>query len=405
MLKKTSFMPAAQSKYALAATISAVVLAALLPLSGRAQTSQMSSPALQSEVVANDLQNPWGIGFLPDGRFLITERAGSLRIVEANGTLRPPITRLPAIAVGGQGGLLDVLVDSDFATNRIVYFCFSEPATSSRANSTALARATLSADERQLDEVKIIFSQKPKVTSSAHFGCRIVESRSPGADGKPDGKLFLTLGDRYSQKDDAQKLGNHHGKVVRINKDGSVPADNPFVKTAGALPEIWSFGHRNLQGATLAPSGALWTHEHGAQGGDEINITQAGVNHGWPIITHGEDYGGGPIGDGIKEKAGLAQPLHYWVPSIAPSGMAFVTSPRYGKAFQGNLLVGSLKFGYVDRVELAQPFGDKGGKVVRESRLLDKAGRVRDVRQGPDGLIYVLTEGSNGKLIRLLPAG
>ena len=198
-------------------------------------------------------------------------------------------------------------------------------------------------------------------------------------------------------------MNNHHGKIVRINKDGTVPADNPFVKTAGALPEIWSYGHRNLQGATLAPNGTLWTHEHGPQGGDEINLPQPGVNHGWPVITYGENYGGGAVGDGITQKTGMAQPLHRWVPSIAPSGMAFVTSERYGKAFQGNLLVGSLKFGYLNRIELTQPYGDNGGKVARESRLLDKAGRVRDVRQGPDGLIYVLADGSSGKLIRLLP--
>ena len=379
---------------------------------GRAQTANMSIPALQSEVVAGDLQNPWGLAFLPGGRFLITERGGSLRIVEADGRLRPPIAKLPTIAVGGQGGLLDVLVDSDFANNRSLYFCFSEPAANGRANSTALARATLSADERQLDNVRIIFSQKPKVVSAAHFGCRIVEGRTPGTDGKPDGKLFLTLGDRYSQKDDAQTLNNHQGKVVRIHKDGTVPTDNPFVKTAGVLPEIWSYGHRNLQGATLSPNGSLWTHEHGPQGGDEINLTQAGVNHGWPVITYGENYGGGAIGEGITQKTGMAQPLHHWVPSIAPSGMAFVTSERYGKAFQGNLLVGSLKFGYLNRIELTQPYGEKAGKVARESRLLDKAGRlldkagrVRDVRQGPDGLIYVLTEGASGKLIRLLPGG
>ena len=400
MQKKPSFKLLAQSFIACTATVSVALLAAILPLAARAQTANMSTPAVQSEVIAGDLQNPWGLAFLPGGRFLVTERGGSLRIIEADGRLRAPIAKLPAIAVGGQGGLLDVLVDSDFANNRSLYFCFSEPSANGRANSTALARATLSADERQLDNVQVIFSQKPKVASSAHFGCRIVEGRTPGADGKPDGKLIMTLGDRYSRKDDAQTLNNHHGKVVRIEKDGSVPDDNPFVKTAGALPEIWSYGHRNLQGATLAPNGTLWTHEHGAQGGDEINITQAGVNHGWPVITHGQDYGGGPIGDGIQEKAGMAQPLHFWVPSIAPSGMAFVTSARYGKAFQGNLLVGSLKFGYVDRIELAQPFA---GKVTRESRLLDKAGRVRDVRQGPDGLIYVLTEGSSGKLIRLLP--
>ena len=403
MSKQPRLTPSCRFLSARNAAVSVAILSALLPLSGRAQTANLSKPALRSEVVAGDLQNPWGLAFLPGGRFLITERVGNLRIIEADGRLRPPIAKLPAIAVDGQGGLLDVLVDSDFANNRALYFCFSEPAASGPANSTALARATLSTDERQLDNVRIIFSQKPKVASAAHFGCRIVEGRTAGVDGKPDGKLFLTLGDRFSEKNDAQTLNNHHGKIVRINKDGTVPADNPFVKTAGALPEIWSYGHRNLQGATLAPNGTLWTHEHGPQGGDEINLPQPGVNHGWPVITYGENYGGGAVGDGITQKTGMAQPLHRWVPSIAPSGMAFVTSERYGKAFQGNLLVGSLKFGYLNRIELTQPYGDNGGKVARESRLLDKAGRVRDVRQGPDGLIYVLADGSSGKLIRLLP--
>ncbi len=384
------------------ALIPLMLVQAVLPTAAFAQATKISTPALQSEVVAADLQNPWALAFLPGGRFLVTERTGSLRIIEANGVQRLPIANLPTIAVGGQGGLLDVVPDSDFAANRTLYFCFSEPATTGKANSTALARATLSADERQLTSVKVIFSQKPKVVSSAHFGCRIVEGRTPGLNGPPDGTLFLTLGERYSQKDDAQTLNNHHGKVVRLRKDGTVPADNPFVSTPGALPEIWSYGHRNLQGATLSPQGVLWTHEHGPQGGDEINLPLPGVNHGWPVITYGEEYGGGPIGAGITEKAGMAQPLHYWVPSIAPSGMAFITSERYGKAFQGNLLVGSLKFGYVDRIELAQPFE---GKVNKESRLLDKVGRVRDVRQGPDGLIYVLTDGGSGKLIRVLPGG
>ena len=354
------------------------------------------------QTVASGLQNPWALAFLPEGRFLVTEKSGSMRMVQPDGKVGAPISGVPEVAARGQGGLLDVLPDGDFARNRTLYFCFSEPG-SGGANSTALARASLSFDNARLENVQIIFSQKPKFASSAHFGCRIVESRTPGADGRPDGKLFLTLGDRFSRKDDAQTLGNHHGKIVRINKDGSVPADNPFAGTsgkAGALPEIWSIGHRNLQGATLAPDGALWVHEHGPQGGDEINLPKAGANYGWPVITYGENYGGGPIGDGITSKAGLEQPLHYWVPSIAPSGMAFLTSDKYGKAWQGNLFVGSLKFGYLARLELAEPFS---GKVRRETRLLDGIGRVRDVRQGPDGLLYVLTDSSNGKLIRLLP--
>jgi aldose sugar dehydrogenase len=389
-------MQSGQWKWALVAIIGIANL-----LLARPSEAQATAPRLRPETVASGLQNPWGLAFLPDGRFLVTERSGRLRVVGQDGKLASPVAGLPAIAAGGQGGLLDVAIDSDFARNRIVYLCYSEPAPAGNTNSTALASAILSADPARLDNVKVIFSQQPKVASSAHFGCRIVESRSPGASGKPDGKLYLTLGDRFSRKDDAQKLDNHHGKIVRINKDGSVPQDNPFVGKAGALPEIWSYGHRNSQGAVLAPDGALWMHEHGAQGGDEINSVKAGANYGWPEITHGENYGGGKIGEGLTSKPGMEQPWHYWVPSIAPSGMAFVTSERYGKAWQGNLLVGSLKFSYLDRIEMSQPFG---GKVVRESKLLTEVGeRIRDVRQGPDGLLYVLTDSRNGKLIRLLP--
>lgn len=363
----------------------------LAGLSARAQ-------GVRAETVASGLQNPWGVAFLPGGRFLVTERPGRLRLVGPDGKLAPPLAGVPEVAAGGQGGLLDVLADSDFAASRTVYLCYSEPAATGNGNSTALARATLSADSGRLENVRVIFSQKPKFASTSHFGCRIVESRTGGA---ADGKLFLTLGDRFSRKEDAQTLDNHHGKLIRINKDGSVPQDNPFVGRAGALPEIWSYGHRNAQGATLAPDGTLWMHEHGPQGGDEINLPRPGANYGWPVITYGENYGGGKIGDGITEKAGMQQPLHYWVPSIAPSGMAFLTSERYGKAWQGNLFVGSLKFGYLDRIELSAPFS---GKVVRESKLLADLGeRIRDVRQGPDGLLYVLTDNSNGKLIRLLP--
>lgn len=345
----------------------------------------------RSEVVTSELESPWGIAFLPEGRFLVSEKAGRLRVVEPGGAIGMALQGLPPIATGGQGGLLDVLSDSGFNDNRTVYFCFSEPSASGPANGTALASARLSADRTRLESVRVIFSQKPKVASSAHFGCRIVEAR--------DGTLFLTLGDRFSRKDDAQKLDNHIGKIVRIRKDGTVPPDNPFVKRAGALPEIWSYGHRNGQGATLAPDGRLWMTEHGPQGGDEINVPEAGVNHGWPVITHGENYGGGRIGDGLTAKDGMAQPVHHWVPSIATSGMAFLTSDRYGPGWKGNLFVGSLKFGYLDRIEL------KDGKVLAEHKLLeDGRARVRDVKQGPDGLLYVLTDASRGgQLIRLRP--
>ena len=357
---------------------------------------------VRSETVASGLQHPWAVAFLPNGRFLVTERSGQLRVIEPDGRIGKPVEGLPGVAVGGQGGLLDLILDADFASNRTLYFCFSEPSPNNNGNSTALARATLSADHARLDNVKVIFSQKPKFVSSLHFGCRMVESRLPGLNGKPDGKLFLALGERYSRAPDAQTLNNHHGKIIRINKDGSVPPDNPFVARAGALPEIWSYGHRNPQGATLAPDGSFWMHEHGPQGGDEINLPKAGANYGWPVITYGENYGGGKIGEGLTAKAGMEQPLHHWTPSIAPSGMAFLTSDRYGKAWQGNLFVGSLKFAYLNRIELSAP---NNGKVLRESKLISEEGaRIRDVRQGPDGLLYVLTDSSNGKLMRLLPS-
>ena len=369
----------------------------LIASSGVVAVAGAQAQTVRPEVVATGLQNPWALAFLPQGRFLVTERPGRMRVVESNGRLGAPLSGLPAIDVGGQGGLLDVVTDSDFGVNRRLYFCFSEPAASGRGNSTALARATLAADNSRLEDVQLIFSQKPKFSSTAHFGCRIVEARK---DGKPDGTLLLTLGDRFSRKDDAQKLDNHHGKVIRVGKDGSVPNDNPFVGRAGALPEIWSYGHRNPQGATLAPDGSYWTHEHGPQGGDEINLPKPGRNYGWPVIGYGESYGGGKIGEGLTAKIGLEQPLHYWVPSIAPSGMTFLTSDKYGKAWQGNLFVGSLKFAYLNRIELSEPFK---GKVVREHKLLEGEERIRDVRQGPDGLLYVLTDSPRGRLLRLQP--
>jgi glucose/arabinose dehydrogenase len=353
--------------------------------------ASISAPAaaqdLRAETVASGLDHPWAVAFLPEGGFLVTERPGRMRVVSAQGRVGPALGGVPAVAAGGQGGLLDLVLDSQFAANRTLYFCFSEPG--SGGNSTALARARLPAQGGALEDVRVIFSARPKVASALHFGCRIVEAR--------DGTLFLTLGERFSRKEDAQKLDTHHGKVVRIRKEGGAPPDNPFVGRAGALPEIWSYGHRNSQAATLGPDGSLWELEHGAQGGDEINLPRPGRNYGWPVITFGENYGGGPIGEGITHKAGMEQPLHYWVPSIAPSGMVFLTSDRYGAAMKGNLFVGSLKFGYLDRIELA------GGKVVREHKLLEGIGRVRDVRQGPDGLLYLLTDEGNGKLGRVLP--
>ena len=356
------------------------------------------APAVEAKAIASGLENPWGLAFLPDGRYLVTERPGRMRIVEADGRLLAPLAGLPKVAAGGQGGLLDVVLDSDFASNRTLYFCFSEPGAdgSTAVNSTALARAHLSADATRLENVQVIFSQQPKYASRLHFGCRIVE-REVG--GKPDGTLFLALGERSTAKEEAQNLRSHFGKVVRVGKDGKVPSDNPFAGGASAgrtdaLPEIWSYGHRSPQGAALAPDGKLWVHEHGPQGGDEVNQPQPGKNYGWPVITYGENYGGGAIGKGITAQPGMEQPVHYWVPSIAPSGMAFITSDRYGTAWKGQMVVGALKSQMLERLTL------QDGKITARHLMLAQLGqRVRDVRQGPDGWLYLLTDARNGQLL------
>ncbi len=353
------------------------------------------SPNLSTEIVADGLEHPWAVAFLPDGRYLVTERPGRMRIVQGDGRLGAPLAGLPAVEAAGQGGLLDVVLDSDFARNRQLYFCYSEPGSGadSSKNSTALASARLSDDASRLEQVKVLFSQRPKYASALHFGCRIVERM---VDGKSDGTLFLALGERSRYKEEAQNLKSHLGKIVRIAKDGSVPRDNPFAGRADAWPEIWSYGHRNAQGAALAPDGSLWMHEHGPQGGDEVNRPEAGKNYGWPVITHGENYGGGKIGAGITRKEGMDQPLHYWVPSIAPSGMAFVTSDRYGAQWKGSLVVGSLKFQRLERLTI------RSGKVTASEQALPRLGqRVRDVRQGPDGWLYLLTDAQSGQLLRV----
>jgi glucose/arabinose dehydrogenase len=358
------------------------MLAVLLAFAG-----PTGAQALRLETVATGLDHPWAVASLPGGRFLVTERPGRMRIVEGDGKVGPPLAGVPEVVTGGQAGLFDVVPDSGFASNRTLYFCFAEPGEG--GNGTALAKAQLSADATKLEGVKVIFRQKPKVASQLHFGCRIAEAR--------DGMLFLSLGERFYRRDQAQQLDNHLGKIVRITKDGAPAPGNPFIGKPGALPEIWSWGHRNSQGLAIAPDGTLWQHEHGPQGGDEINLPQAGRNYGWPVITYGEEYGGGPIGAGITHKEGMEQPIHHWTPSIAPSGMAFVTSDRYGDAVRGNLFVGSLKFHYLVRLEVSN------GKVTRESRALEVGERVRDVRQGPDGFLYLVTDEGRGKLLRVLP--
>lgn len=346
--------------------------------------------AVTTELVARGLHNPWAVAFIGEGRMLVTERPGRMRVIGADGRVGEPLKGVPDVDAVGQGGLLDLVTDRDFARNRTVHFCYAEPGAMGMRNSTALASARLSADARSLENVKVIFSQQPKVSSRLHFGCRIAQAE--------DGSLFLALGDRFQRMADAQTLDNHHGKVVRVRPDGRAHPDNPFIGRAGALPEIWSLGHRNVQGAALGPDGRLWTIEHGPQGGDELNRTDAGKNYGWPVITYGENYGGGQIGEGLTSKDGMEQPLLYWKPSIAPSGMAFVNGGPYGKDWQGNLLVGSLKFQYLVRLVM------DGDRVVREEKLLPQlAQRVRDVRQGPDGFIYLLTDDRDGQLLRLKP--
>lgn len=369
----------------------------LIVFHGFMVSTKAAAPEVHAISVAEGLEHPWSLAFLPGGRYLVTERPGRLRVVDEDGTVHPPVAGLPAVAGTGQGGLLDVLLDSDFAANRVLYFCFAEPADHAagrvEVNGTALASARFSEDGTRLESVRVIFRQRPKVRSRLHFGCRIVEGMK---NGHPDGTLFLTLGDRFKFMQDAQTLDNHLGKIVRVGKDGHVPRDNPFVNQPGALPEIWSYGHRNIQGATLGPDGKLWTHEHGPQGGDELNRPESGRNHGWPVITYGEQYGGGPIGAGITHKDGMVQPLHHWTPSIAPSGMTFLTSGRYGPEWRGSLFVGSLKFQYLARLWF--------DGVWREEPLLTRLGeRVRDVRQGPDGALYLLTDSVKGRLLRVVP--
>lgn len=342
--------------------------------------------ALSLSQFAGGLDHPWGMAFLPDGRLLVTERAGRLHIVGSDGRVSAPLAGLPPIMANGQGGLLDVAIDPQFRSTRWIYLSYAEPRGQGR-NGTSVLRAKLG--EAGLSELKVIFRQQPAVASQLHFGSRLAFA--------PDGTLFITTGDRYSERDQAQSLDNHLGKVIRIRADGSVPPDNPFLKQAGARPEIWSYGHRNLQGAAVHPlSGQLWTHEHGAKGGDEVNLTQAGINYGWPVITWGVDYSGAPIGEGSR-KAGMAQPLHYWVPSIAPSGMAFYQGQPFAQ-WQGSLLVGALRGQMLVRLAL------DGTKIKQEERLLQGLGqRIRDVRVGPDGLIYLLTDEGEGSILRLAP--
>jgi glucose/arabinose dehydrogenase len=340
--------------------------------------------------LARGLVNPWALAFLPDGRMLVTERPGRLRVVGADGRLSDPVTGLPAVAAGGQCGLLDVVVDPDFARNGLVYWTYAEPGAD--GNSTALARGRLVG--LQMTEVRLLFSQRPKVGSQLHCGSRIAFGR--------DGRLYVGLGDRFSRKDDAQDPANHIGKIVRLEADGRVPADNPFVGRQGAAAEVFSLGHRNIQGLAVHPdSGELWAIEHGPQGGDEVNLIAPGRNYGWPLLTYGRNYGSGTRIGEEGPRAGFEQPLQTWVPtSIAPSGMAFLSSDRYAAqaGWKGSLFIGALRAETLVRLSL------DGHKVTAQERLLGQLGmRIRDVRQGPDGLLYLVTDNADGRILRLDP--
>ena len=352
----------------------------------RSEVINSEKHAFRIATLLTGLKNPWSVAFLPDGRMLVTERVGRLRLVGLDFRLDPvPIEGLPETVAQGQGGLFDVVLHPQYSQNGWIYWAYNAPGAGGWG--TTLARGKLKG--QRMSEVQVLFSMQPKTRSSQHFGGRIVFDKS--------GMLYLTLGDR-GDKDRAQKLDDHAGSVIRLHDDGRVPADNPFAKRAGALPEKWTLGNRNIQGATLHPkTGELWAHEHGPQGGDEVNVMRSGLNYGWPVITYGVNYGSGTrIGEG-DTKPGMVQPLHLWVPSIAPSGMAFVNGSQF-PLWADDLLVGALRGQMLVRLVL------NGEKVVREERLLQgRVGRIRDVRMGPDGLVYLLTDDAEGALLRLEP--
>jgi glucose/arabinose dehydrogenase len=365
-------------------TFFAVLAAALAPWPGSAEDRVINSETgeIKVETVADGIDQPWGLAFLPDGRMLVTEKAGQLRIVGKDGTKSEPLAGVPKVVANYQGGLLDVALDPDFANNNLVYLSYSEPGQDGAG--TAVARGKLGANG--LDDVKVIFRQQPKVSGGGHFGSRFAFA--------PDGTLFVTLGDRQ-KLDPAQDLGSHIGKIVRINPDGSVPEDNPFVAQSDALPEIWSYGHRNAQGAAIHPeTGKLWEHEFGPRGGDELNIPEAGKNYGWPEVSWGRHYSGINIPN-PPTRPEFADAVHHWNPSISPSGMTFYTADAI-PAWKGNLLIGALGTAGIVRLTL------NGEKVTGEEHLpLDV--RIRNVRQGPDGAVYALDE-SNGRILRLTRA-
>lgn len=367
--------------------VSLVVVAALAAWLTPKVLRRLDMQGLRPITVAKGLENPWSLAFLPDGRMLVTERPGRMRIVTSDGTLGPPLSGLPPVAAGGEGGLLDVVLDPEFSRNRLVYWTFSEPAAEDRdLRSTAVARGVLLED--RISEVRVIFRQEPKSKDGSHFGSRLVFG--------PEGALYVGLGDRGSRPG-VQRLDSALGKILRIDRDGQPLPDNPYLTTQGALGSVWALGLRNVQGMAFHPgTGELWATDHGPQGGDELNVIRPGVNYGWPTITYGTEYAdSAKIGEGVA-KAGMEQPVAWWGPiSIAPSGMAFLTSDRY-PGWKGQLFVGNLRGRALLRLKL------DGHRVVEEQRLVTGLlERIRDVRQGPDGWLYILTHHPEGRIIRV----
>jgi glucose/arabinose dehydrogenase len=343
------------------------------------------------QIVAKGLEHPWSLAFMPDGAMLVTERPGRMRIVDKAGSLSAPIAGLPPVHAAGQGGLLDVVLDPQFTDNQRIYWSYSEPRQD--GNGTAVARGRLVREGApRVDGVSVIWRMTPTLDSTLHFGSRLVFAR--------DGALFITTGERSISEGrrQAQRLDSAFGKIIRIQPDGSAPKDNPFVDRREALPEIWSYGHRNVQAAALHPTtGELWVVDHGARGGDEVNVVERGKNYGWPTITYGIEYSGGKIGDGITAREGMEQPIYYWDPVIAPSGMAFYTGAAFPR-WQGSLFVGGLASRHLARLTL------DGRRVVGEERLLVDRARIRDVRTGPDDALYVVTDEEDGEILKLVPA-
>ena len=380
----------------IARILMAAVLLSGMPAPSSAQTRTVNTekgPVLLS-VVARGLAQPWGMDVLPNGAIVLTEKPGRLRILDQEGNLSAPLGGVPPVADVGQGGLLDVTVDPAFANNRLIWLAYSEPA-SDGTNSTAVARARLSADGTTLEEVTVVFRQLPRYPGRLHFGARVAFAG--------DGTLFVTLGERFRDpwREQAQDLRSHLGKVVRLQPDGTAPGDNPFIGRDDALPELWSYGHRNVQGAAIHPeTGKLWISEHGPRGGDELNVLEPGGNYGWPLVSHGVEYSGQPVGRGRRSAPGLEDPVSTWTPAIAPGGIAFYRSGAF-PGWQGNLLVSGLRARAILRLEL------EGEAVVHEERLIaDEGRRIRDVAVGPDGVIYALTDDErDGRVLRLTPGG